>query len=129
MFVRFFAANVPAGFIGRRLLTWGVFTFYMWLGSLPLNRAVQLAFLSLWITFFLLSAGDLAGMASLHLAGGYTGLMTAALAFCLAAADVRHTVVPCCRSARLAHASRGCAIGKPEVLLAFPLLEWPSDAA
>jgi succinate-acetate transporter protein len=88
LFVQFFASNVPAGFIGWWLLMWGVFTVYMWLGSLALNRAVQLVFLSLWITFFLLAAGDLAGMASLHVAGGYMGLVTAALAFYLAAAEV-----------------------------------------
>jgi uncharacterized protein len=88
LFVQFFAGNVPPGFIGWWLLMWGVFTFYMWLGSLALNRAVQLVFLSLWITFFLLAAGDLAGMASLHVAGGYMGLVTAALAFYLAAAEV-----------------------------------------
>ncbi len=35
---------------------WGVFTFYMWIGSLALNRAVQLVFLALWITFFLLGS-------------------------------------------------------------------------
>ena len=42
------------------LVMWGVFTFYMWIGSLALNRAVQSVFLALWITFFLLGAADLA---------------------------------------------------------------------
>ena len=76
------------GFVGWWLLMWGVFTFYMWLGSLALNRAVQLVFLALWITFFLLSAADLLAMPLLHVAGGYTGLVTAMLAFYLAAAEV-----------------------------------------
>ena len=88
LFVQFFTAAVPAGFVGWWLLMWGVFTFYMGLGSLALNRAVQLVFLALWITFFLLSAADLLAMPLLHVAGGYTGLVTAMLAFYLAAAEV-----------------------------------------
>jgi succinate-acetate transporter protein len=88
LFVQFFATGVPAGFVGWWLVMWGVFTFYMWVGSLALNRALQLVFLALWITFFVLGAADLTGIASLKLAGGYMGLVTAALAFYLAAAEV-----------------------------------------
>jgi uncharacterized protein len=88
LFVQFFATNVPAGFVGWWLLMWGVFTFYMWLGSLALNRAVQFVFLSLWITFLLLAAADLAALSSLHVAGGYMGMVTAVLAFYLAAAEL-----------------------------------------
>jgi uncharacterized protein len=83
-----YAATVPPGFVGWWLVMWGVFTFFMWFASLALNRAVQLVFLALWITFFLLGAADLFALPSLHQAGGYTGLVTAALAFYLAAAEV-----------------------------------------
>ena len=41
LFVQFFATNVPVGFVGWWLLMWGAFTFYMWLGSLALNRAAK----------------------------------------------------------------------------------------
>ena len=44
--------------------------------------------LALWITFFLLAAGDFTGNALLHHAGGYVGLLTAVLAFYLAAAEI-----------------------------------------
>jgi succinate-acetate transporter protein len=88
LFVLFFATSVPAGFVGWWLVMWGVFTFYMWVGSLALNRALQFVFLALWITFFLLGAADLTGILSLKLVGGYMGLVTAALAFYLAAAEV-----------------------------------------
>jgi succinate-acetate transporter protein len=88
LLVLFFGATVPPAFIGWWLVMWGVFTFYMWIGSLALNRAVQLVFLALWITFFLLGFGDMTGMVGLHQAGGYMGLVTAALAFYLAAAEV-----------------------------------------
>lgn len=99
LFVQFFAAKVPPEFVGWWLTMWGVFTCFMWVGSLALNRAVQLVFLALWITFFLLGAGDLFGISALHVAGGYGGLITAALAFYLAAAEVinethGHVVLP-----------------------------------
>ena len=88
LFVQFFAAKVPVDFLGWWLVMWGVFTFYMWIGSLALNRGVQSIFLALWITFFLLGAGEWTGLAVLHHAGGYTGLLTAVLAFYVAAADI-----------------------------------------
>ena len=88
LFVQFFAAKVPADFVGWWLVMWGVFTFYMWIGSLALNRALMLIFLALWITFFLLGFGDLLGMPQLHPLGGYMGLVTAVLAFYLAAAEI-----------------------------------------
>jgi hypothetical protein len=88
LFVQFFAATVPPTFVGWWLVMWGVFTFYMWIGSLALNRALQSIFLALWITFFLLGAADLFAIPALHVLGGYMGLVTAALAFYLAAAEV-----------------------------------------
>ncbi len=99
LFVEFFAAKVPAGFVGSWLILWGVFTLYMWVASLALSRAVQAIFLALWITFFLLGAAEFTGAAWLHQAGGYAGLITAACAFYLAAADVinethGHAVLP-----------------------------------
>lgn len=88
LFVEFFDHGVPGPYIGWWLIMWGVFTFYMWIGSLALNRAVMLIFLALWITFALLGFGALFGQPALHMLGGYMGLVTAALAFYLAAADV-----------------------------------------
>uniref|UniRef100_UPI0023F9DCEF acetate uptake transporter n=1 Tax=Caballeronia sp. BR00000012568055 TaxID=2918761 RepID=UPI0023F9DCEF len=65
-----------------------VFTFYMWIATFRSPRALQLIFLALWITFFLLAASDLTGMIWLHRAGGYAGLVTALLAFYLSAAEI-----------------------------------------
>jgi succinate-acetate transporter protein len=79
-----FASPAPLGLIGSALTTLmlsmvnaGWFTS----ACVPLVR-------SLWITFFLLAAADLAAMASLHVAGGYTGLVTAVLTFYLGAAEI-----------------------------------------
>ena len=88
LFVHFFAAGVTGPFVGWWLLLWGVFTFYMWVASLALNRAVMLIFLALWITFALLGFGAITGIASLSVFGGYMGLVTAFLAAYLAAAEV-----------------------------------------
>jgi succinate-acetate transporter protein len=57
-------------------------------GTFRANRVLQSIFLSLWVTFLLLALGEWFGAKALHVAGGYFGLLTAALAFYLAAAEV-----------------------------------------
>ncbi|HEY1610691.1 MAG TPA: acetate uptake transporter [Paraburkholderia sp.] len=88
LFVVFLHDKVPAAFVGWYLFLWGVFTFYMWIGTFRSPKALQAIFLALWITFFLLAAGDWTGSAALHVAGGYVGLVTAVLAFYLSAAEI-----------------------------------------
>ncbi|MBU6418794.1 MAG: acetate uptake transporter [Proteobacteria bacterium] len=99
LFVEFFAKDVPAAAVGQYLLAWGAFTFAMWIGTFALNRALFLIFLALWITFALLGLANLLGMPSLGTLGGYGGLITALIAFYLAAAEIineahGHTVLP-----------------------------------
>ncbi len=88
LFVKFFATDVPATFVGWYLFMWGIFTFYLWIATLRLNRAVQLIFLSAWLTFGVLAVGDWTGIAEIRVVGGYLGMLTAALAFYLSAAEV-----------------------------------------
>lgn len=88
LFVKFFATGVPPAAVAWYLLAWGVFTFAMWIGTMRLNRALQLIFGVLVVTFFVLAAGDFTGSATLHQFGGYLGLVTALLAFYLAAAEI-----------------------------------------
>jgi len=88
LFVKFFATGVPAGTVAWYLFMWGIFTLYMFIGSLKLNRALQSIFLALFLTFFVLAAGDWTGNPIIHQAGGYLGLITAVLAFYLSAAEV-----------------------------------------
>ncbi len=88
LLVQFYAATVPPAFIGWWLVMWGVFTTIMYLASLALNRALQMIFLALLVTFYLLGLSDLFAMPALHQLGGYMGLVTAVLAFYLAAAEV-----------------------------------------
>jgi succinate-acetate transporter protein len=87
-YVHAFGGNAPPVFVGWYLITWGVFTLYMWIASFRHNTVLQLVFLTLWVTFFLLAAGDLLGSAKLHALGGYLGLICAALAAYLSAAEV-----------------------------------------
>jgi len=88
LFVQFFHTGVPAPFVGWYLASWGVFSVMMWIGTFRLNRVLQLIFLALWITFFLLAIGEWFAIPMAGTIGGFTGLLTALLAFYLAAAEV-----------------------------------------
>ena len=87
-YVHHFGGGAIPAFVGWYLLVWGVFTFYMWIASFRHSVALQLIFLTLWVTFFLLAGGDLLGAPTLHRLGGYCGLVCAALAAYLSAAEV-----------------------------------------
>ncbi|MGA2171948.1 MAG: acetate uptake transporter [Sedimentisphaerales bacterium] len=56
------------------LFMWGLFTFVMFIGTLKLNRALQVVFLSLAILFWMLAIKDLNGSAQLGTAAGYEGI-------------------------------------------------------
>ena len=64
----------PASGVAVVLLMWGIFTFLMWIVTFRTSKAVFSIFLLLWITFFLLAAGDFGyGTGKI---GGYFGLVT-----------------------------------------------------
>jgi len=73
--------------MGLVLVAWGIFTFYMWLATFNLNRALWLVFLTLWITFFLLALGDLVAP-KFGTMGGYMGIICALIAWYTSAAEV-----------------------------------------
>ncbi len=73
-YIKVFGGEAPAAFVGWYLFVWGVFTFYMWIATFHHNMALQLVFLTLWITFLLLAIGDWFGLGISHKAGGYLGL-------------------------------------------------------
>jgi hypothetical protein len=83
--------------LAAALAAWGLFTFYMWIASFKINHAVCAVFLTLWITFFLLSAGELYPV--IKTIGGYVGLLCGLIALYTSAAIVINetfgkTVVP-----------------------------------
>ncbi len=66
--------------LGLVLIFWGIFTLYMWIPAMHLNLMLNLTFLLLWITFFLLGAGNYLGQDALISLGGIFGLATAVVA-------------------------------------------------
>jgi len=76
-------------FLGVYLGLWGVFTLFMFFGTLVGNRALQFVFLSLTVLFALLCVGHLVdnGEAIIHVAG-WIGLVCGASAIYLAMGEV-----------------------------------------
>jgi succinate-acetate transporter protein len=70
------------------LLMWGVLTFFLWIVSFWKSKAVWSIFLLLWITFFLLAAGDFGMGASFSQIGGILGLITGIDALAVAFIEV-----------------------------------------
>ena len=76
----------PASAVATVLLFWGVLTFFLWIVSFRLSKAVFSVFLLLWITFFLLAGGDFGW--GTGMAGGYFGLLTGVDAMIVAFIEV-----------------------------------------
>ena len=78
-----------AHFLGVYLGLWGVFTLFMFFGTLKANRALQFVFLSLTVLFALLAAGHLADNEGIVHVAGWVGLVCGASAIYLAMGAVR----------------------------------------
>ena len=76
--------------MGFYLSVWGLFTAGMFVGTLKLNRALQVVFLSLTVLFFMLAYADFTG-GSKTLAG-YEGLLCGLSAFYAAMAQILNEV-------------------------------------
>ncbi len=75
-------------FLGVYLALWGVFTLFMFFGTLRANRAIQFVFGSLVVLFFLLAIGNFTANAALLTFAGYEGIICGASAIYLAMAEV-----------------------------------------
>jgi uncharacterized protein len=84
-FEQFYATKVPEAQLGDAvglfLIGWGIFTAYMWIASFRVSVAVNIVFLLLATTFFVLGIGESSANADVIKAGGYIGLATAAAAW------------------------------------------------
>jgi uncharacterized protein len=58
------------------LILWGIFTLYMFIGTLKASRILQVVFLLLTILFFLLAAGTITGNHQITQIAGYEGILT-----------------------------------------------------
>jgi succinate-acetate transporter protein len=80
-------------------VVWGVFSGYMFIGTLKLNRALQVVFGLLTILFFLLAVRDFGGGAVWGRIAGWEGIATGLSALYAAAAQIlnetyRRTILP-----------------------------------
>lgn len=74
------------------LVLWGLFTLFMFIGTLKLNRVLQIVFFSLTILFFLLAISDFTGNAPLKIFAGYEGIFCGLAAFYGSVAQVLNEV-------------------------------------
>ncbi|WP_255989130.1 acetate uptake transporter [Chitinolyticbacter albus] len=81
-------APTEPGFMGMYLALWGVFTLFMFFGSLRYCRAKQFVFGSLTVLFALLAAHNFAGSELLGVIAGYVGIVCGASAIYWAMAQV-----------------------------------------
>ena len=61
--------------MGYYLLLWGIFTFFMFLGTLKHNRATQVVFGTLTVLFILLAIGDFTGNHTITTIAGFEGIV------------------------------------------------------
>lgn len=67
--------------VGFYLLLWGIFTLFMFIGTLRATRMLQVVFATLTILFFLLAIADFTGNEELHIIAGYEGIICGLSAF------------------------------------------------
>ncbi|MDF7676830.1 acetate uptake transporter [Neisseriaceae bacterium ESL0693] len=84
------AATAPsdATFVGIFLALWGVFTAFMFIGTLKANRVIQFVFASLTVLFALLAFGNITGNHQIINIAGFEGIICGASAIYLAMAEV-----------------------------------------
>jgi len=85
--------------MGWYLLLWGMFTAFMFIGTLRLNRALQVVFGSLVVLFLLLSISDFTGSKPLKSIAGAEGVFCGLSAIYACAAQIlnevyRKTILP-----------------------------------
>jgi uncharacterized protein len=69
-----FALDAPG--LAAYLFLWGLFTLYMFIGTLKAARILQVVFLLLTILFFMLAIHAYTGIASIGVYAGYEGILT-----------------------------------------------------
>ena len=61
--------------MGSYLAIWGLFSAVLFVGTLRLNRALQVVFATVTVLFFLLAIGDFTANPNLKLIAGYEGIV------------------------------------------------------
>jgi succinate-acetate transporter protein len=103
VFDQFLAKDIPAADLGHAvglfLISWGIFTTYMFIASLRTTAAIATVFALLAATFIVLGIGAAGAHENITKIGGYIGLATAAAAWYASFAAVvnstfKRTVLP-----------------------------------
>lgn len=66
--------------VGFYLLLWGIYTSFMFVGTLKHGRGLQVVFLTAAILFFMLSIADFTGMKNITVMAGWLGIVCGASA-------------------------------------------------
>jgi succinate-acetate transporter protein len=74
------------------LIMWGIFTGFLFIGTLRLNKALQFVFATLTLLFFLLALGDFTGNTSLKTFAGYEGVVCGSAAIYTGMANLLNEV-------------------------------------
>lgn len=74
------------------LFMWGLFTFFMFIGTLKISKALQLVFGTLAVLFFLLALGDFTGAEAITRVAGYEGIICGFSAIYAALAQVLNEI-------------------------------------
>jgi len=82
-----FMAPTPQS-MGWYLLFWGIFTLFLFFGTLNGSNVGKGVFLTLTILFFLLAASEFTGNAAIHKFAGYEGIVCGVLALYDAMAQI-----------------------------------------
>lgn len=61
-------------------IMWGIFTGFLFIGTLKINRALQVVFITLTILFFLLALSEITGSSAIGILTGYEGIICGASA-------------------------------------------------
>ncbi len=70
------------------LFMWGLFTLYLFIGTLKHGRALQIVFVTLWILFWLLAGAEATGIVQLKIIAGIEGIFCGLSAIYLSCAIV-----------------------------------------
>jgi hypothetical protein len=78
--------------MGAFMIVWGIFTVFMFIGTLKLYKALQVVFGLLAVLYFLLGAGSLTGNASISSLAAWEGIATGVAALYFGVANVLNDV-------------------------------------
>ena len=82
------AEKTPDAYMGWYLFMWGLFTLFMFVGTLRANKVTQFVFGSLTVLFFLLALRDWTGSSAIGTLAGWEGIVCGGSAIYLAMAEV-----------------------------------------